>query len=54
MPGEGRERCLSLPLLQTLSHRPGAGGCWSPCGDPVPGLPLRLSCVAGEVPKMDQ
>lgn len=54
IPGEGRERCLSLLLLQTLSQHPGAGGRWSPCGDPVPGLPLRLSCVAGEVPKMDQ
>lgn len=33
---------------------PRAGGRWSPCGDPVPGLPLHLSCVAGEMPKMDQ
>lgn len=43
MPGEGRERCLSLPLLQTLSHR-----C---CGDPDLAFP---SCVPGEMPKMDQ
>lgn len=46
VPGEGRERPLSLPLQQTLSHR-----CWSPCGDPDLASP---SCVAGEMPKMDQ
>lgn len=46
MPGEERERRLSLPLLQTLSHRR-----WSPCGDPDLASP---SCVAGEMPKMDQ
>lgn len=46
MPGEERERRLSLPLLQTLSHRR-----WSPCGDPDLASP---SCVAGEMPKTDQ
>lgn len=30
VPGEGRERCLSLPLPQTLSHRPGQAAAGLP------------------------